>query len=117
MAGIEGPFRDCLNAARERIHAPQAAKVTSNYTGDFHTPAREAVIDNLVLQISGTVRWRDNMGCLAEKAKTFFEVGPHRPLKAFFASINVACRAVTSLAAAEKTFGAAAGKEKEHVLV
>ena len=121
MAGIEGPFRDCLNAARERIHAPQAAKVTSNYTGDFHTPAKDVVIDSLVLQISGTVQWRENMVRLAENADTFYEVGPHRPLKAFFASINVACRAVTSLATAEKAFGAEvkieSKKGKDHVLV
>ena len=117
MTGIEEPFRASLNAVRGQMDAAQAVRVTSNYTGDFHPAESQSVIDNLVLQISGTVQWRKNMARLADQADTFFEVGPHRPLKPFFATINVACRAVTSLAAAEKTFGAKAGKEKEHVLV
>jgi [acyl-carrier-protein] S-malonyltransferase/trans-AT polyketide synthase/acyltransferase/oxidoreductase domain-containing protein len=117
MAAIEEPFRACLEEAGKAFHAARADRVTSNYTGNFHPAVRQTVIDNLVFQISGTVRWRENMDRLAEKAETFIEVGPHRPLKPFFASINVACGAVTSLAAAEKMFGVVSGKEKRHVLV
>jgi [acyl-carrier-protein] S-malonyltransferase len=117
MAGVEKPFRDCLETVRDGIHAARAETVTSNYTGDFHPAVREAIIDNLVLQISGTVQWRKNMARLAEKADTIFEIGPHRPLKPFFASINVECSAITTLAAAERTFKVESKRRRHHVYV
>jgi [acyl-carrier-protein] S-malonyltransferase/trans-AT polyketide synthase/acyltransferase/oxidoreductase domain-containing protein len=104
MAGIENQFRSCLEASREGFQAARAEKVTSNYTGKFHPGNREAVVDNLVLQISGTVQWRENMTRLSEKAETVFEIGPHRPLKQFFGSINVDCKSITTLASAERIF-------------
>jgi len=113
MAGIEHPFRACLEAVKEKIHASRAEKVTSNYTGDFYPAARQAVVDNLLYQISGTVQWHQNMARLREKAEVVFEIGPQRPLKQFFSSLSVECRSITTLAAAERVFGAAS-KRNDH---
>jgi [acyl-carrier-protein] S-malonyltransferase/trans-AT polyketide synthase/acyltransferase/oxidoreductase domain-containing protein len=104
MAGIEEDFRSVLVSARETLHSASAQQVTSNFTGGFHPDDVETVIDNLVFQISGTVQWRQNMDHLCEKADTFYEIGPHRPLKQFFKSIDVECKSITTLAAAERTF-------------
>ncbi|MDY6825539.1 MAG: ACP S-malonyltransferase [Thermodesulfobacteriota bacterium] len=104
MAGIAESFRACLASAQETIHSACAQQVTSNYTGGFHSDDVKAVIDNLVFQISGTVQWRQNMDRLAEKADTICEIGPHRPLKQFFRSIDVECKSITTLASAERTF-------------
>ena len=104
MAGIEEDFRAVLVSARETFCSASAQQVTSNYTGGFHPDDVKAVIDNLVFQISGTVQWRQNMDRLCEKADTVYEVGPHRPLNLFFRSIDVECKSITTLAAAERAF-------------
>ncbi|MDY6831117.1 MAG: ACP S-malonyltransferase [Thermodesulfobacteriota bacterium] len=105
MAGIEEDFRAVLVSAKETVHSASAQQVTSNFTGGFHPDDVDAVIDNLVFQISGTVQWRRNMDRLCEKADTIYEIGPHRPLKSFFKSIDVECKSITTLAAAERAFG------------
>ena len=106
MAGIEEDFRAVLVSVKESLHSASAQQVTSNYTGGFHPDDVDAVIDNLVFQISGTVQWRQNMDRFCEKADTVYEIGPHRPLKQFFKSIEIECKSITTLAAAERTFSA-----------
>ncbi len=103
MADIEEDFRAVLVSAQGAIDSASAQQVTSNYTGGFHPDDVKAVIDNLVSQISGTVQWRQNMDRLSEQADIIYEIGPHRPLKQFFRSIDVECKSITTLAAADRT--------------
>ena len=53
-------------------------------------------------QISGTVRWVDNMRALAERATRIVEIGPGKPLSGFFKDIGVTVQAITDLAGARE---------------
>lgn len=86
------------------LRSEGAVRVTSNYTGTFHTAVAGNVIDGLASQLSGPVRWRDNMAVLAERATHVIEIGPNRPLRAFFKTIGVEVQAVTSVSSAARIF-------------
>ena len=62
------------------------------------------IISNLVNQLSNAVRWRDNMQALASRATDVYEIGPGRPLREFFKTIDVACQSITGLASGGKSF-------------
>lgn len=104
MKPIEAAFAATLREQREKLAAAPGAKVTSNFTGQFHLASPDAIIANLVSQLSNTVRWVANMRCLAEPADIIYEIGPSRPLRDFFKSIAVDCLSITSLATAERAF-------------
>jgi malonyl CoA-acyl carrier protein transacylase len=100
MAPIEAPFRTILvgiDLAVERCPA-----VLSNFTGTWHTPATLA--DSLVRQISGPVRWVDDMQALAAIPRVV-EVGPGRPLRAFFRSLDRTIDSVFNTLTAARLFG------------
>ncbi|MEQ9366002.1 MAG: ACP S-malonyltransferase, partial [Leptospirales bacterium] len=59
MRSIEAEFKDTLLQHKSQLNFQNAGRVFSNYTGERHTP--EALIDNLVRQISRTVHWTGNM--------------------------------------------------------
>ena len=109
MKAIEPAFARELAAVR--LDADAAPLVASNYTGQFHHADADSVRDCLVRQISGTVRWVDDMREIAAVAARVIEVGPNRPLSAFFREIGVKVSAVTNLKGAEKALGA--GGESE----
>ena len=104
MHSIEEPFEDKLACVRRQMKAENAVKVTSNYTGGFHSSDMEEVIERLVAQLSGTVQWCDNMRAIASQADTVYEIGPNRPLRDFFKTIGVTCISLTTLSSAERTF-------------
>ncbi|MCF8111258.1 MAG: ACP S-malonyltransferase [Desulfobacteraceae bacterium] len=104
MNAVREKFREVLNAIAASLNAGRAPRVTSNYTGGFHDPATSRVIEALVAQLSGSVKWRDNMNALAEKAQMIYEIGPNRPLKNFFRSLDVNCRSITTFSAAAREF-------------
>ncbi len=104
MHSIEEPFEDELACVRRQMKAENAAKVTSNYTGSFHSSDKEEVIERLVAQLSGTVQWCDNMRAIASQADRVYEIGPNRPLRDFFKTIGVTCVSLTTLSSAERTF-------------
>jgi [acyl-carrier-protein] S-malonyltransferase/trans-AT polyketide synthase/acyltransferase/oxidoreductase domain-containing protein len=93
-----------LKEVGKNIKPQNAPQVTSNFTGGFHSVDVGKIRENLVNQISNTVRWRENMQSLAAKAGKVYEVGPGRPLRDFFKTIGVTCQSITGLAAAEKSF-------------
>jgi [acyl-carrier-protein] S-malonyltransferase/trans-AT polyketide synthase/acyltransferase/oxidoreductase domain-containing protein len=64
------------------------------------------VIDCLVRQISNTVQWRANMEALASRAARFVEIGPGRPLRAFFKTIDIDVTAITDTRAAARAAAA-----------
>ena len=104
MTGIKEAFREALHSVSERLNPEKARLVTSNVTGRFHKGIRSGIIDDLVAQISQSVRWRENMQALAGRAATIYEIGPNRPLRNFFTSMGVSCQSVTSLSAAGRVF-------------
>jgi [acyl-carrier-protein] S-malonyltransferase len=107
MKKIEEPFAETLKNFGKSFNARNAPCVTSNYSGTFHADSVDAVIHNLVRQLSNAVLWRNNMQVLADRSGQIYEIGPGRPLREFFKTIGVACESITGLSAAEKKFTAA----------
>ena len=104
MKSIENRFADTLEKFGKNLNPQNAHKVTSNFTGAFHSDDILGIREKLVNQISNTVQWRKNMQSLAEKVEEIYEIGPGRPLRDFFKTIGVTCQSITGLAAAEKNF-------------
>ncbi len=102
MAAVEAEFREALQGAKDGIDAERATKVTSNYSGGFHDADPETVIDALTRQISGSVRWTDNMSAIIDRADAIFEVGPNRPLRRFFSAIDVSIKSIIDLRSASR---------------
>jgi malonyl CoA-acyl carrier protein transacylase len=99
MAGIEPAFAAVLRASSRTLVAERAATVTANVTGGFHQPDPEAIVDRLVRQVSGTVRWRSNMDALRSAGARVLEIGPAAPLRGFFRTVGVAVEPITSVRA------------------
>lgn len=104
MKSIEKSFSSKLKEVSKKLIPEQAPKVTSNFTGRFHSDSVPEIINNLVNQLSHTVHWRENMQGLAANSEEIYEIGPGRPLREFFKTINVACQSITGLSSAEKIF-------------
>lgn len=102
MATIEDSYAAALQSERASFDAERATRVTSNFGGGFHSGNLDELIGCLVRQISGTVRWRANMEALVDRCDRVIEVGPGRPLRAFFKTVGVAVDTVTSVRSAEK---------------
>lgn len=104
MKSIESRFAETLDKFGNNLKPQNANKVTSNFTGGFHSDDILGIREKLVNQISNTVQWRKNMQSLAAKAAEIYEIGPARPLRDFFKTIGVTCQSITGLVAAEKIF-------------
>jgi [acyl-carrier-protein] S-malonyltransferase/trans-AT polyketide synthase/acyltransferase/oxidoreductase domain-containing protein len=104
MSTIVEPFEEILRAVGKGIVQDKSMTVTSNFRGIFHSGLYEDLIYNLVSQLNHPVLWVDNMRALASQAAAVYEVGPGRPLRDFFKTVNITCTSITTLAAAEKTF-------------
>jgi [acyl-carrier-protein] S-malonyltransferase len=105
MTSIVGTFENTLRSIGKGIDHEKAAVVTSNFTGEFHTGRYEDLIISLVSQLNHTVRWVNNMKNMASQANMVYEVGPGRPLRDFFKTINVGCSSITTLKSAERLLG------------
>ncbi|MBI3767547.1 MAG: ACP S-malonyltransferase [Deltaproteobacteria bacterium] len=101
MTPIEPTFAAILERSDGWV-AARAGVVTSNLTGDFHTPDLATLRRRLVRQISGTVRWRSNMSVLTRQTTQVIEIGPGRPLRGFFKAIGVPALAITDVRAVER---------------
>jgi [acyl-carrier-protein] S-malonyltransferase len=95
MKPIEEEFNCVLDSFTASFNIEHAEKVLSNFTGIFHTT--ETLLDSLVRQISGSVRWVENMQKIAVLEPTVVELGPTRVLGRFFSSVGVEVKAVTDL--------------------
>jgi [acyl-carrier-protein] S-malonyltransferase len=104
MKPIEEPFADTLRQVGKNLAPENATKVTANFTGQFHTVSAGEIINSLVAQLSNTVRWMDNMKCIAAGAELIYEIGPGRPLRDFFKTIDINCTSITNLSTAERAF-------------
>lgn len=105
MKQIEEPFLQTFKEVGTDLNPGNAPKVTSNFTGGFHSDSAAEITNNMVNQLSNAVKWRENMQVLAARATEIYEIGPGRPLREFFKTINVTCQSITGLAAAEKVLG------------
>ena len=104
MTTIVEPFGDTLRTVGKGIDQEKSITVTSNYRGGFHSDLYEDLINNLVSQLNHSVLWVDNMKNITSQSSAIYEVGPGRPLRDFFKTINVGCTSITTLSAAERTF-------------
>lgn len=104
LAPIQRDFAAVLAELAGDLDPAAAVRVTSNYRGGFHEGGREEILTALVRQISNSVQWRQNMAALASRADAIWEIGPGRPLKAFFQTLGVPCTAITTLATAQRAF-------------
>jgi malonyl CoA-acyl carrier protein transacylase len=102
MRAIEPEFRAALDEAAPRFAAERAATVTSNVRGGFHTGEMGDLLDALERQISGSIDWIANMRALMAAADRIVEVGPNRPLRRFFKSLDVEIASVISVKTAER---------------
>jgi len=109
MAGIEPAFAETLAAAAPAFTPARAAVVTSNFTGAFHTGDAAALRDALTRQISGPVRWVENMQALRAQGPTrVVELGPGRTLRPFFRTVDTAVESVFNLVTARRLASAPA---------
>jgi [acyl-carrier-protein] S-malonyltransferase/trans-AT polyketide synthase/acyltransferase/oxidoreductase domain-containing protein len=104
MRGITALFRDVLNRFVDGIHPERAVRVASNFTGSFHGGSSMDILNNLLEQLSNTVKWHDNMSLLSQKASRIYEIGPNRPLRKFFQSIGATCSSITTFSGAMREF-------------
>ncbi len=104
MRRIERPFEDALQEMASALDMRRTTRVTSNYTGGFHSDLVDEVIRDLVFQISNPVQWRSNMAALSKHSAAIYEIGPGRPLREFFKTMQVDCLSVTTLSAAMRIF-------------
>jgi [acyl-carrier-protein] S-malonyltransferase/trans-AT polyketide synthase/acyltransferase/oxidoreductase domain-containing protein len=104
MKTIEKRFAETLEKFGKNLNPQNASKVTSNFTGGFHSEDIAGIREKLVNQLSNTVHWRENMQSLAAKTEIIYEIGPARPLRDFFKTMSVTCQSITGLAVAEKIF-------------
>ncbi len=96
MQMVESAFEAVLREVEPRIDAWQASRVVSNLRGGFHDSDRDSLIKSLVGQISGAVAWRANMAALRKRCTRIVEIGPGRPLRGFFKTMDVNVETVTS---------------------
>ena len=118
MGNIEPGFRSLLFDSSRSWTASPSQRVASNTSGQLHEGDMEGLIDRLTRQISGTVRWVDNMVTLCSlDAKRIIEIGPGRPLRGFFRGMSehVGDRpvdSITNLVSAERALAKAEAQEE-----
>jgi [acyl-carrier-protein] S-malonyltransferase len=102
MDSITEVFKKALLSSVENWNVEKATVVTSNFSGRFHSGDADSVVTNLVFQLNHAVQWVDNMRNIVSRADKIYEVGPGRPLRDFFRTIDVFCSSVTNLSSAER---------------
>ena len=102
MRTIEEAFARVFREKGRGLNPKKAVHVTSNYTGMFHTGDYEDLVRAMTLQLGHPVRWKDNMKALIGASNLIYEIGPGRPLRDFFKTMDVECQSVTSLASAQR---------------
>jgi malonyl CoA-acyl carrier protein transacylase len=103
MQPIEVEFKQFLSGFKDQINTTNLTRVASNYLGGFYNADKDELIDALAKQLSGSVKWRNNMELL--KGGAILELGPNRPLKGFFNTLGITITSVINLRTAKKTFG------------
>jgi malonyl CoA-acyl carrier protein transacylase len=103
MATIEPEFRSALLESLPSWKPEASTHVLSNTSGGFHDGSAEGLVDRLTRQISGEVRWVQNMRAVVElEPRRVLEIGPGRPLRGFFRGINYTVESITNLVSARR---------------
>lgn len=102
MEPVEHSFLSFLQPFKSNINATHLPQVASNYLGGFYPADEDQLITALAKQISGSVKWRNNMALL--KSMQILELGPNRPLRGFFKTIGVDITSVINVKSATKAF-------------
>ena len=119
MAGIEPGFRSLLFDASRNWNAENSTCVVSNTSGTMHDGCLEGLVDRLTKQISGTVRWVDNMITLCDlPGDRVIEIGPGRPLRGFFRGMSEQLQdrpleAITNLTSAQRALATATAQTED----
>ncbi len=105
MQKIEPIFHDYLLQFKDQFNTDSLTSVISNYSGGFYPDMQvSTLINHLTKQISGSVKWRENMDNFIKHTKSIVEVGPGSPLRGFFKSIGVNIQSVTNVKTISKVF-------------
>ena len=99
MAASSRRSQPCCGSRRRARCGTGGDRGHANLTGGFHCPDPDAIVDRLLRQVSGTVRWRDNMEALRPHGARVLEIGPAAPLRGFFRTVGVAVEPITSVRA------------------
>ncbi|MCO6432069.1 MAG: ACP S-malonyltransferase [Deltaproteobacteria bacterium] len=102
MRPAEIEFSRQLEHYRHHFNYQNAQQVLSNYTGVFHSGL--TLRSSMTGQISGAVRWIENMHALIGVAGEILEVGPQRVLSRFFRSVGKEVSCISDLRSLEKVF-------------
>ncbi|MBW7857973.1 MAG: ACP S-malonyltransferase, partial [Leptonema sp. (in: Bacteria)] len=100
MQSIEADFLSFL--FKFSFDLQKSKQVLSNFSGTFHSA--DTLIDYLVKQISGSVRWIENMKALINTKSPIVEIGPNRPLGKFFSTLGVETSSILNLRGMKKAF-------------
>jgi [acyl-carrier-protein] S-malonyltransferase/trans-AT polyketide synthase/acyltransferase/oxidoreductase domain-containing protein len=102
MTSMEPNFGALLAEAVKVWRVGRATVVASNYTGGFHSGDPSDLVKALTRQISGRVRWSDNVRALAKLTPGLcVEIGPSSALRALCGLQGLVTKAVTSAAEAQ----------------
>ena len=114
-AGSSGVFASMANPEGQTFIVTHATlRITTQSTGASTldigiaadaTTSNDGIIDGLTRQISGSVRWMENMAALSERAEVIYEVGPNKPLARFFKEQGRDVQSIINVRSAEKIFG------------
>jgi [acyl-carrier-protein] S-malonyltransferase/trans-AT polyketide synthase/acyltransferase/oxidoreductase domain-containing protein len=108
MAPIEEGYCELLRSSSSSWSPGAARAVVSNWSGGWHSGDLEDLILGLTRQISGPVRWVDNMSALIAAGQPIIEVGPSRTLRAFFRPLGLDVESITNRVSARRVLGEAA---------
>jgi [acyl-carrier-protein] S-malonyltransferase len=100
MEPAERALRPLLEANSTRWNVTNACTVACNVSGEMHESNAGKCVDQLAYQVSAPVRWLDNMRVLAAEDSKIYEIGPGKPLRAFFSAIGVEVTPITTWASA-----------------
>lgn len=104
MKGIEETYQAFIADFSADFNANHLSKVVSNVTGLFYPQDTQAALALLAKQLSGGVKWTDNMKTLLQQGDKVLEIGPNRPLKGFFSTLDTSITSVFNLKSAERAF-------------
>ena len=103
MKKVEPEFKSYLEQFNSVFDSSASARVLSNYTGEFYNA--DSMRENLIKQLSAPVRWLDNMRQMkAVATEKIYEIGPNRPLTAFFAALGINISPIVSARSAKRIF-------------
>ena len=101
---MESAYLEFIKQFSDQINATHLPKVASNFLGSFYTEDKDELLSALSKQLSGSVKWRDNMQLLSDKQ--VIEIGPNRPLRGFFKTQGQSITSVINTKSAAKAFKA-----------